>query len=164
MRKMIATGAMVAATLILFNCKPDPKALEQAKQEGIKIGLDSAAKILAAIDTTHKSHYKPNQKKFTHPSFPGHVHDGIQKWAASSGGNFKQGVLAITDNGHTSSNHKVVGYIPFVNPKGVTMMDSDRLPRPNHKHFKYENVMTYIIDDNGNIIDSIQVAIIDKRY
>lgn len=165
MRKISLPIAGLLLAVTLFNCSPkqDTESLEEAKQEGRREAIDSMKKSIQG-ETKSESLYQSEQQKFSHPGFPGHAHDGTQKLSDRlHRGYFTRGVLAITDSGHQTGGHKIVGYLPFINPNNVKMTDTDRVSRPNHGHFSYVNTMTYIINENGVIIDSMYVAIITKR-
>lgn len=152
----------VIGSILVIGCQPDKTALDLAKAEGIKIGYDSAKRALHSL-SEGKLLYEIDKEKYFHPGFPGHVHDGTAKLSEMiTRGDFTKGVLAITDG--SLPGHKIVGYLPFINPNAVAMFDGDRMPRPKHGHFTYKNVISYVIDKNGNIIDSVSIAVIGKRY
>lgn len=129
MRKFRVILLAAAVTVGMFSCKPDPKLLEQARKEGIKIGYDSAMQWhQKSMDSIVL--FSPNFKLFEDPRT--YVHTHTEKLAKSlrNSAVVESGVLTVveaTGHDHPGNSHAVVERIPFINTTNLSAAQLEKV-------------------------------------
>lgn len=138
---------MAVFAMGVFSCSPDPKLLQEARDEGLKVGYDSAMNYLKdslkQLEIASENYLKLQAKVFDpsqikhNPPYNGHVHDdGYQLLAA--GGEYASGVMArVIDSAH----NEVVTRLPFIIKKGKLKAGDDYLrDKKRHPHIDDKDV------------------------
>lgn len=157
MRKIVATSLVLAATLTLFNCKPDPKAIEQARQEGIQKGYDSAVAINQKMLDTLIAPLKSNNKLlWDHPRSYAHTHTESYTMDPINSTLVQSGTLVLVESDkHThaaGSAHDIIDRIIFINTKKLSKAKLDKTKMNSHDKHDLDYKKMEVTLPNGQTI------------
>jgi hypothetical protein len=157
MKKIVATLLALATTLILFNCKPDTKALEQARLEGVQKGYDSAVAINQKMLDTLIAPLKSNNKLlWDHPRSYAHTHTESYTMDPNNTTLVQSGTLVLVESDKhthaTSSEHDIIDRIIFINTKKLTKAKLDRAKMDSHDKHDLDYKKMEVTLPNGQII------------
>lgn len=155
MRKIVATLLVLAATLTLFNCKPDPKALEQARQEGIQKGYDSALAIFQNQMDSAILPLMPNKLLWDDFRTYAHTHTESFVMDPANPTEVQWGILAYVEAGmHThqgKNSHVVKERIVFLNTKKLKKAQLEKAHLDSHQaHTLTSKTAEVILPGPGN--------------